>query len=69
MHSGVGNFVRTTECAFFHKRSRTLLVTDACIYINDEVRTLIQRGYRGHTDILKTSMNMQLPFKSGWMVL
>ena len=45
--SGVGNFVRTTECAFFHKRSRTLLVTDACIYINDKVWTLIKRRLLG----------------------
>ncbi|GIM12716.1 hypothetical protein Vretimale_15892, partial [Volvox reticuliferus] len=33
---GVGSYVRFSEVAFFHKRSRTLLVTDAVVYIPDD---------------------------------
>lgn len=35
--AGAGNFIRLTEMAFFHKRSRTLLVTDALLSVTDKV--------------------------------
>ncbi len=33
---GVGDFVRFTEVAFFHKRSRSLLLTDAVIFVPED---------------------------------
>ncbi|KXZ51187.1 hypothetical protein GPECTOR_13g674 [Gonium pectorale] len=33
---GVGNYVRFSEVAFFHKKTRTLLVTDAVVYIPED---------------------------------
>jgi hypothetical protein len=32
-HAGVSEAVRLPEAAFFHKASRTLLVTDAVVYV------------------------------------
>ncbi|KAG2498386.1 hypothetical protein HYH03_003645 [Edaphochlamys debaryana] len=40
---GVDDFVRFTEVAFFHKRTRTLLVTDAVIYVPDTPPEVIPR--------------------------
>ncbi len=34
--SGVGEYVRFCEVAFFHKKSRTLMVTDSVIYVPDD---------------------------------
>ncbi|GLC37188.1 hypothetical protein PLESTB_000989400 [Pleodorina starrii] len=33
---GVGNYVRFSEVAFFHKRSRTLLLTDAVVFVPED---------------------------------
>ncbi|KAL6745998.1 hypothetical protein V8C86DRAFT_2957901 [Haematococcus lacustris] len=38
---GVGDFVRFCEVAFFHKRSRTLLVTDAVLYVDQQPPDII----------------------------
>jgi hypothetical protein len=38
---GVDKAVRFTECAFYHKRSKTLLVTDAVIYVDDKAPSVI----------------------------
>lgn len=34
--AGPFDFVRFSEVAFFHKRTRTLMLTDAVIYIDDK---------------------------------
>lgn len=39
----LGSFVRTCECAFFHKASRTLLVTDALMYASDAVPDVVPK--------------------------
>ena len=33
----IGDYARQGECAFFHKRSRTLLVTDSLAFLDDDV--------------------------------
>jgi hypothetical protein len=38
--AGVGDYVRYSEVAFFHKRTRTLMVTDAVVYVDDTVSAL-----------------------------
>lgn len=38
-----GSYIRTCEVAFYHKRSRTLMVTDAVIYIPSEPPQVIPR--------------------------
>lgn len=38
---GVGEYARQSECAFFHKRSKTLIVTDAVVMLNDNVPAII----------------------------
>lgn len=40
---GVGDYVRFSEVAFFHKKSRTLMVTDAVIYVSDKPPDVIPR--------------------------
>mmetsp|Transcript_5307 Transcript_5307/g.11605 ORF Transcript_5307/g.11605 Transcript_5307/m.11605 type:complete len:498 (+) Transcript_5307:51-1544(+) len=40
---GVAESVRFSEVAFFHKRSKTLLVTDAVVYISDKVPEVIPK--------------------------
>lgn len=32
----ISDSVKLTECAFFHRRTRTLLVTDAVVYVEDK---------------------------------
>jgi hypothetical protein len=39
----IGSFVRTCECAFFHKASRSLLVTDALMYASDQVPEIVPK--------------------------
>lgn len=39
--AGVGDYVRFSEVAFFHKASRSLLVTDAVVYVPDEAPEVI----------------------------
>ncbi len=39
--AGVDKAVRFTECAFYHKRTKTLLVTDAVIYVDDKAPSVI----------------------------
>lgn len=53
---GVGNFVRFTECAFFHKKSRTLLVTDAVVYVNDKVACLLACMAALHASIMQADL-------------
>ncbi|KAI8465795.1 MAG: hypothetical protein J3K34DRAFT_525046 [Monoraphidium minutum] len=38
---GVGDYVRFSEVAFFHKASRSLLVTDAVVYVPDDAPDVI----------------------------
>ena len=40
---GIGDFARQGECAFFHKSTRTLLVTDAVMYLSDDVPDIIPK--------------------------
>ncbi|KAG1671868.1 hypothetical protein FOA52_003435 [Chlamydomonas sp. UWO 241] len=37
----IGDYARQPECAFFHKKSKTLLVTDSVIMLNDNVPDII----------------------------
>jgi len=54
---GVASYVSFTECAFFHKPSKTLLVTDAVVYASDSVpdaipdRDLLESGDDGNFTI------------------
>ena len=47
---GVASYVAFSECAFFHKDTKTLLVTDAVVYVSDNVpdaipdRDLLESG-------------------------
>ena len=38
-HAGIGPYV---EMAFFHKRSRTLLITDAAIFVPQQAPQVVQ---------------------------
>lgn len=40
---GIGDYARQGECAFFHKSTRTLLVTDAVMYLSDDVPDIIPK--------------------------
>ena len=46
----MASYVAFSECAFFHKDSKTLLVTDAVVYVSDNVpdaipdRDLLESG-------------------------
>eukprot|EP00877_Chromochloris_zofingiensis_P000565 jgi/Chrzof1/10509/Cz05g01130.t1 len=40
---GIGDYVRFTEVAFFHKASSTLMVTDAVVYIDDKPPDVIPK--------------------------
>jgi len=41
---GVGNYVRFSEVAFFHKASRSLLVTDAVVYVSEQPPEVVPRA-------------------------
>jgi hypothetical protein len=45
--AGVGDYVRFSEVAFFHKASRTLMVTDAVVYVPDEAPEVISTKVGG----------------------
>jgi hypothetical protein len=40
---GIDQYVRFTEVAFFHKASRSLLVTDAVVYVDDKPPEVIPK--------------------------
>jgi hypothetical protein len=47
---GVGDYARQPECAFFHKRSRTMILTDSVILINDNVGSREGESGRGEKE-------------------
>jgi hypothetical protein len=44
--AGISDSVRFSEVAFYHKRTRTLLVTDAVIYVDDTPPEVVPRQVR-----------------------